>query len=167
MFYAHRRSLMHRDFDSAMKMFDHALTQWPGSAMTWAWSSYTWAYVGEGKEAVRRARKAIELSPRDREEHHFQSALCVSHYLAGDYDEAVAAGFRAIENPACIHATYRWTAGALAATGKLVEAHDMMQLAMERLPGQGVSHVMRISPIRDAKRREAYGAHLLASGFPP
>jgi TolB-like protein/DNA-binding SARP family transcriptional activator/Tfp pilus assembly protein PilF len=165
-FHAHRRALMHRDYEAAMRLFDLALTQWPGAAGTWCWSSLTWAYVGETAEALRRIERARELSPRDREAHHFDSALCVAHYVAGDWDAAVEAGQRALADPRVVRATYRWTAGALVAAGRLAQAREMMNRAVRELPGQGVAQVVRNSPLRDEALRQAYGRHLLDAGFP-
>lgn len=167
MFQAHRRSLLHRDFEDAMRLFDEALDLWPGSAHTWAWSSYTWAYVGDAPEAIRRVARAIELSPRDREAHQFHSALCVAHYLAGNYTEAADWGRRAAADPAVLRATLRWTAAAMAAAGEVADARMIMQRAMREIPGQTVAEVIRHSPVRDEAARRAYGEHLLLAGFPP
>jgi tetratricopeptide (TPR) repeat protein len=77
--YAHRRSLLHRDYQAAQEMFGHALSVMPSSAFAWVWSSFTSAYVGDPDEAFRRASRALELSPRDREAHIFLSAFCVAN----------------------------------------------------------------------------------------
>jgi len=166
MFQAHRQSLLHRDFPEAMRLFDQALRLWPGSAHCWAWSSYTWAYVSEAQEAIRRVGRALELSPRDREAHQFHSALCVAHYVAGNFAEAADWGRRAAVDPAVLRATLRWTAASLVAAGEVAEAREMMQRAMREIPGQTVGEVIRNSPLRDEATRRTYGAHLLAAGFP-
>ncbi len=166
MFHAHRRSLLHRDFDAAMELFGRALSAWPGSAHTWLWSSYTWAYVGEAAEAVRRVARGLELSPRDREAHEFYSAMCVAHYTAGDYGEASRWGLRAIGEPRVLRATLRWTAASLAAAGEIEEARRIAARAMREIPGQRVRDVVLNSPYRDAGRREAYGRHLTLAGLP-
>jgi DNA-binding SARP family transcriptional activator/TolB-like protein/Tfp pilus assembly protein PilF len=167
MFQAHRRSLLHRDFDDAMRLFDQALGLWPGSAHTWAWSSYTWAYVGQPHEAIRRVERAMELSPRDREAHQFHSAMCVAHYVGGNFAEAADWGQRAADDPAVLRATLRWTAASLVAAGDMAKARQVMQRAMREMPGQTVADVVRNSPLQDEAVRRAYGAHLEAAGFPP
>lgn len=167
MFHAHRRSLLHRDYDAAMQLFDYALSLWPGSAATWSWSSYTWAFVGQTQEAIRRVQNAIELSPRDREAHHYYSALCVAHYIGGDYAEAAAAGRRALEDVACINATYRWTAAALAGCGELSSAREMLRRGNRNLPGMTARHIVSISSVRDISLRHSYANHLIAAGLNP
>ena len=166
MFHAHRRSLLHRDFDGAMNMFGRALSAWPGSAQTWLWSSYTWSYVGDPVEAVRRVTHGLQLSPRDREAHEFYSAMCVAHYTAGEYREAGCWGLKAIAEPQVLRATLRWTAASLAAAGEMDSAREVVTRAMREIPDQRVRDVVRNSPYRDAARREAYGRHLLLAGVP-
>jgi DNA-binding SARP family transcriptional activator/TolB-like protein/Tfp pilus assembly protein PilF len=166
MFHAHRRSLLHRDFDAATALYDRALEAWPGSAQTWLWSAYTWAYMGETQDAIRRINRAVELSPRDRNAHDYYSTLCVAHYVGGDYATAAHWGLKAIAEPAHLRAGLRWTAGSLAAAGDLVQARAVAQRAMREIPEQRVRDVVNNSPIRDAARREAYGRHLLLAGIP-
>ncbi len=166
MFHAHRRSLLHRDFDGAMTLFNRGTSAWPGSAHMWLWSSYSFAYVGDAKEAVRRVSRALELSPRDREAHEFYSAMCVAHYTGGDYVEAAQWGLRAIGEPRVLGATLRWTAAALAASGNLEAARSVVHRAMQEIPNQRVSVVVQNSPYRDINKRHAYGEHMLLAGLP-
>jgi DNA-binding SARP family transcriptional activator/TolB-like protein/Tfp pilus assembly protein PilF len=166
LFHAHRRSLLHRDFDGAMELFGRGTSSWPGSAHMWLWSSYTWAYVGDAPEAIRRVERALELSPRDREIHEFYSAMCVAHYTAGDYAEAGRWGLKAIGEPQVLRATLRWTAASLAASGNAPAAADVAARSMREIPGQRVREVVRNSPYRDAARRDAYGRHLMLAGLP-
>jgi hypothetical protein len=62
--------------------------------------------------------------------------------------------------------TYRWTAASFAALGQLDRARELMREGMQRLPAQRVGDLVRDHPYQDPQRREAYGKHLLAAGFP-
>lgn len=95
--YGHRKSLLHRDYQAALEMFRRALDAAPSSAHAWLKSSYTFAYIGETEEAVRRAERALDLSPCDREPHLFYSALCVAHYTAGNFDTAARWGMQTLQ----------------------------------------------------------------------
>lgn len=66
-FYAHRRTIFHHDFDGGMKLFDRALEAAPASAQAWLWSSITYSHACDGEEAVRRAERALSLSPADQQ----------------------------------------------------------------------------------------------------
>jgi hypothetical protein len=38
--------------------------------------------------------------------------------------------------------------------------------SMEKMPNHRVTEIIRLSPYRDHDRRQKYGEHLLAAGFP-
>jgi DNA-binding SARP family transcriptional activator/TolB-like protein/Tfp pilus assembly protein PilF len=162
----HRRALYHRDYAAAQDLFRRALEAAPGSASAWLWSSYTYSFIGDAAEALRRARHALELSPRDREAHDFYSALCVAHYTAGEYEAAVEWGRRCMAERSYRRSIHGWTAAALAAQGRLDAAREVAEIGMKAEPSRRVSAIVRNHAYRDATRREAYGAHLLAAGFP-
>jgi TolB-like protein/Tfp pilus assembly protein PilF len=166
-FFAHRRSLHHRDFAAARELFARALDVSPSSAKAWLWSSLTYSYLAETDEALRRAKRALSLSPRDREAHQFYAALNIAYYTAGDYAPAVEWGLKALAEPATMRATYRWTAASLVGHGDLARAREIARCGIEQMPGQRVRDAVANSAYADTKRREAYGKHLLAAGFPP
>ena len=166
-FHAHRKSLHHRDFDTAQNIFRHALDVSPNSAKAWLWSSLTFSYVGEVHEAVRRAERALSLSPRDREAHEFYTALNVAHYSAGDYRAAADWGLKAIGEPSVMRAIYWWTAASLAAAGDGQRAREIAQIGMEQMPNRRIRDAVANSPFKDEDRRSRYGQHLLAAGFHP
>jgi adenylate cyclase len=165
--YGHRRALLHRDYQGARDLFERALDVAPGAAHSWLWSSYTFAYDNEPQEAIRRVQRALDLSPRDRRAHDFYSAMCVAQYAARNYDEAAAWGRRALAESGVFVATMRWTAAALAASGRAAEAREVARMALEVAPAQRVANSVRNSPFGSEARREEYGGHLIAAGFNP
>jgi adenylate cyclase len=68
--YGHRKALLGQDFASALEIFEKALGIAPHSANSWMWSSHTFAYMGDAREAVRRAQYAMSLSPCDIDAHY-------------------------------------------------------------------------------------------------
>ena len=60
----HLRSLLFRDFETALVLFDRAINVSPNSAFAWARSSPTFCYMGDGAKARRRAEGALRLSIR-------------------------------------------------------------------------------------------------------
>ena len=162
----HRKSLLHRDFPAAMDMFRRAQEVSPHSARVWQRSSFTWSYAGDATEAIRRARHALELSPRDREAHWFHSALCIAHYTAGDYDEAADWGLRALGEQTMLRSTAGWAAAALYAAGREAEAKEVAARTMAQWPERRVRTIVAHHPYGDAERRLLYGKHLVGAGFP-
>ena len=61
----HNRTILLREYDEALALFERALDASPNDAETLMWSSPTFAYLGDPAEAVRRAERAIALSPQD------------------------------------------------------------------------------------------------------
>ena len=61
----HVRALLFRDYDQAIELFDRALAANPSSAIAWMRSSATFSYIGETREARRRADIGLRLSPYD------------------------------------------------------------------------------------------------------
>jgi DNA-binding SARP family transcriptional activator/Tfp pilus assembly protein PilF len=165
-FRAHRKSLHHRAYHEAKEIFAHALEISPNSATGWLWSSYTFAYLNEAEEAVRRATRALQLSPRDRQIQDFYHALCVAHYTAGDYRAATEWGLKALSEKPHRRAAYRWAAASLVAAGRTDQAREIAQRGMLAMPNQTVREVMAVHPYDDEQRRTAYSFHLLAAGFP-
>jgi adenylate cyclase len=165
-FYAHRKSLLQRDYEASQDLFRRALTVSPHSAQAWLWSSYVYSWVGDTDEALSRANRALELSPQDRRAHDFYAAICTAHYTAGNYREAADWGLRALDENSVMRGTYRWTAASLAALGEVDQAQRIMREGMEKLPTQRVSDLMRGHPYKDPGQRLKYSEHLLAAGFP-
>lgn len=165
-FYGHRRSLLYRDYGTARTLFQRALDVAPSSAAAWLWSSYTYSFIDEPDEALRRAERALELSPRDREAHRFFAAMCIAHYTAGNFDAAAEWGMRTMSEPLVGRTTGGWVAASLVAAGRLDDAREVMHQTMARWPERRVADVVRNHAYRDPDRREQYGRHLLAAGFP-
>jgi len=163
--YAHRRSLLHRDYQTAQELFDRALRIRPSSAFGWVWSSFTSSYLGDADEALRRASRAIELSPRDREAHIFLSAFCVANYTAGDYRAASEWGMKAIGERFALGSLYRYVSAALAACGQLQLAQEITSKGMKIMPDERVSDIIRNSAFSESERRQNFGAICWLRGF--
>jgi DNA-binding SARP family transcriptional activator/TolB-like protein len=164
--YAHRKSLLRRDYTGARELFHRALDVSPNHAMAWLWSSLLFSWLGEAEEAVARATRALELSPCDRQANKFYTTMCTAHYTAGNYREAAEWGMRALNKESIMRGSYRFTAAALVAAGDGEQAKEIVRLSMDKLPEQKVSDVVQVSPYRDPQRRQQYGEHLVAAGFP-
>lgn len=164
--YGHRRTMSYRDHEGAMKSFQHALDVAPCSAHAWAMSSYCFAFAGDGPEAVRRAKRALELSPFDREAGKFFNALCVAYYTVGNYEMAADCGRRSLAEQSSWRGTGAYTAASLAAIGRLREAREVAAETGTRSPGRRrIQDIVANHPYRDYQRRMLYGEHLRAAGF--
>jgi DNA-binding SARP family transcriptional activator/TolB-like protein len=164
--HAHRRTMSKRDHGGAMRVFQQALDVAPSSAHAWALSGLCLAFSGQPEEAVRRASWALDLSPYDGEAYKFYYALCVAKYTAGDYEQAVAWGLRALAEKKFWGGTRGFTAASLAALGRLQEARAVTAEIVSLFPRRRLAGVLRDMPYQDPARLTLYGDHLRAAGFP-
>jgi DNA-binding SARP family transcriptional activator/Tfp pilus assembly protein PilF len=164
--YAYRRSFNYRDHVGAMQMFDQALDVAPSAANAWALSGMCVAFAGDATEAIRRASRALELSPYDREAYKFYHALCVAHYTADDYERAAEWGKRALGEKTVWRGTRGFTAASLAALGRLREAREIVAQIRAVAPTRRIGAVIDELAYQDVGRRRRYGEHLISAGFP-
>lgn len=164
--YGHNRSFLHRDYAGAIAAFDQALEVTPNDAVTWKWTSTTFAYVGDGKEAARRAYRALELSPRDAFSYGFFSSLCVAHYVMGSYDEAIQWGQKSFESNSRYTSNSRYLCAALVAAGRVGEANEIARSILEIEPAFRVAPLVARHPIADETSRVELGNRLVISGLP-
>jgi adenylate cyclase len=162
----HLRSLLFRDFETALVLFDRAINVSPNSAFAWARSSPTFCYMGDGAEARRRAEGALRLSPFDPQIFFTYTALGHAAYTQGDYENAVIWGRRAqAENPRYT-ANIRLFAASLGAAGSLDEARSVGQALLQFEPGFRVLKFCEGYPYRDQERRAQLARHLSLAGLP-
>jgi DNA-binding SARP family transcriptional activator/Tfp pilus assembly protein PilF len=164
--YAYRRSLHYRDHAGAMDLFRQALDIAPSSAMAWTLSGCCMAFAGDAAEAIRRATRALELSPNDRESYKFFYTFCVAYYIAGDYEQAAYWGQKALVEKAVWRGAGGFTAASLSALGRLSQAREIAARDIVSSPERTVSRIVEALPFEDAARRMLYGQHLQAAGFP-
>ena len=164
--YGHNRSFLYRYYNGAQRIFDRALNAAPNDATAWMWSASTFAYVGDGADAVRRAERALELSPRDPHAFRFHGALALAHYTNGSYEEAVHWGQAAIAESPFYTSNLRFTAAALVAMGRNAAARKIGHEIMRVQPDFRVRVLRESHPYRDAERRDQIAGQLLLAGLP-
>jgi tetratricopeptide (TPR) repeat protein len=164
---AHNRTIFRREYREALALLDQALHASPNDAEALMWSSPTHAYAGDADEAVRRAERAIALSPQDPFLFRYQHFLCIAHYAASSYEAAADWGLRSARaNPHYI-SNLRMTAAALAGLGRAAEARPLAAKVLELEPAFRVSAMISRQAFSDRAKREQYGRHLVEAGLPP
>lgn len=165
--YGHNRSFLYRDYGAALDYFARALDAAPNDPVVWKYSSSTYSYVGDGKEAIRRAERALQLSPRDPFIYGFYSSLALGHHIENSFIEAVHWGKQAVQANPNYTSSLRVLAASLVALGRLDEARDYSKQLLRIQPQFRVQPLLEVSPIQDAERRELFGARLIEAGLPP
>jgi adenylate cyclase len=164
---AHMRSFLLHDYDGALIFFARALDAGPGNAIVVAMYSLTLAYVGRGEEAVRTAKRAMQLSPLDHRMFLFHSILAFAHFAAG-LDAEAAKWARASDT-----ASPRFTANirVLIASLMAIGADEEARAAAARLMSLEPHFTLRryeqtLLPYRPPAIRARFMAYLRSSGLP-
>jgi adenylate cyclase len=163
----HINTILRRDSDAALECFQAALAACPNHPLAWTLSSGTLAYLGDGKEALRRAEQGLRLSPHDPMRYSQLMFLGIAHYAGCNFEEAVRWQRRsAIENP--LHsATLLLLSAALAANGSRDEARQVAARFMALRSGFSLDLYARTRlPFFDPALRKAFAAHLREAGLP-
>jgi adenylate cyclase len=162
----HVRALLFRDYDHAIELFDRALAANPSSAIAWMRSSATFSYMGETREARRRADIGLRLSPYDAHVFYSYSTVALASYVAGDYaDAALWARRSAALNPH-FTANLRFLAASLAASGQIDEARQISADLLRLHPQFSARRFAEGHALRDPDKRRLFGDHLILAGSP-
>jgi adenylate cyclase len=162
----HVRAFLFRDYDHAIELFDRALAANPSSAVAWLRSSATFSYIGEAREAHRRAAIGLRLSPYDPLVFRSYAIMALACYTAGDYADAVVWARRSVALNPRFTANLRFLAASLAASGQIDEARKVGQDLLRTDPKFSVSRLVETHAFKDPARRRLFGEHLLLAGLP-
>lgn len=157
---------LHKDLETAIARYDRALTINPSMPAAWAWSTAAHAWLGRGEEAVRRARRAIDLSPLDPHMHLFTAMAGTAHVVAGDYPGAIEWLQRSIRENRVYASSQRVMAIALALSGRLDEARSVVADLMKLEPTLTVSGFRNRYPGSASEHTTAFCEALARAGVP-
>jgi TolB-like protein len=164
--YGHMKALLFHEYEGAVALFDRAIAVSPNCASAWGRSSPTYSYIGDAAEASRRAQIALRLSPFDPQVFLIHTALGLAAYTAGDYEEAVSWGRKAMAQNPNYTANLRFLAASLAASGLPAEANRIARALVAIEPGFRVRRFCDGYAYKDAARRALLASHLRAAGLP-
>jgi adenylate cyclase len=162
----HSHTVLRRRYADAVTQFDRALDAAPNDSEAWLRSSPTFAFMGEGREAVRRANQALALSPEDPLSFRYYHYKAIAHYAADELEEAAEAGLRSQRANPHYTSNLRLTAATLAALGRAEEARPLVGQVVALEPGFRATQAAARTPYRDPARRELYHRRMLAAGLP-
>jgi transcriptional regulator with AAA-type ATPase domain/TolB-like protein/Tfp pilus assembly protein PilF len=155
----HAKALLLHEFDEAITLFDRAIAASPSSAIAWTRSSPTYSYIGDAREAIRRAQQGLRLSPLDLHVFYPHTSLGIGFYVAGEHDEGAQWGRKAREENPRYTANLRFLAANLAAAGHAEEAREVSQALLAIEPGFQVGRFVGGYAILDPERRDRLAPH--------
>lgn len=124
------------------ELIDRSLAINPGHAAAWMYSSWVNAWSGDADEAVRRVKRAMELSPQDPYVWSMRRAMAFAHFIGKRYEEAIASAGSVTTSPqnAAIGAA------AVAASAALLGLDEDARRALQQL--RAVEPNLRLSTMR-------------------
>jgi adenylate cyclase len=162
----HIRSWLFRDYDQAIELFDRALAANPSAAIAWTRSSGTFSYIGEPREARRRADIGLRLSPYDAQVFFSYGLAGLAAYASGDYAEAAAWGRKSMgANPRFV-GNLRFLAASLAASGQFREARQVAQDLLRLDPRFSARKFAAGHAFKDPEMRLRFADHMVLAGLP-
>ncbi len=162
----HLHSYFHRRHDHGLQYVAEALAACPNDPFCCAMSSANASYSGRAEDAVQHARKALRLSPFDKYRFYYRAALCLAHYVSGEYAEAIHCGRVAMDEHPSFTSNLRYLAASLAAAGELREARRIGDLLRSRQPSFNLRTFRRSVPFRDGALHDLHLKHLSLAGIP-
>lgn len=158
-------SYMFREHQRGFALLEQALDICPNSAGAWTLSSAVSGFMGDGRAAVERAELGLRLSPLDTHVFWHEAILAQAHYVAGDYEQAVAWAMKASRRTGAAIFTLRTLAASLVALGRLVDAREAAQRLMQAQPRFSLAAYRRRCPFVGAVL-EPWMERLRAAGLP-
>jgi transcriptional regulator with AAA-type ATPase domain/TolB-like protein/Tfp pilus assembly protein PilF len=163
---AHAKSLLRYEFDEAIAMFNRAIEWSPSNYIAWTRSSPTYSYIGDAREAIRRAEHGLSLSPLDPQVFYPHTSLGIGFYVAGEHEEGARWGRKAREENPRYTGNLRFLTANLAASGQTDEAREVAQALLTVDPGFQVGRFVERYPIRDPERQARLARDLRLAGLP-
>ena len=158
-------SFHQRNYRLARRYLDRALEVGPSCPVAWTLSSATHSWTGQGAEAVAHARRALALSPRDPFAFFAEHMLSQGHYMAGEYDAAIAFGQRVEDANPRLTSNLRTLAAALVAAGDRAQAREVGARMLRLEPEFRLGSFEARTPLADGVRG-AYVGRLRLAGLP-
>ena len=163
----HLKSFVHHDFEGGLRYLESAVMACPNDPLCFGLLSASLSYVGRGAESIKRAERALRLSPLDKYRFYYLTTLGLAHYVVGQHDDAIKwCRVAASENPA-FTPSLRYLTAALAAAGRVTEAREAAQAFLRRQPNFSLRQYEAVYlPFASGEQRGMHMAHLRAAALP-
>lgn len=162
----HVRAFLYHQVREAMELHEQALALNPNLPLAWAFAGLAQSYAGEHEEAIRRTRKALQLSPFDPHGFFFEMALMMPHLMLRQHAVAMELGRRATALNPGLSSTYKGFLSALGHAGEPEEAAAVRRKLLALEPDFTCTGAGLRSPLRRAEDVAYYVDGLRLAGLP-
>jgi TolB-like protein/Flp pilus assembly protein TadD len=139
-------AFMQRRTVESVAEFQRALQLNPNFAAAHGYLGWTLAFDGQSDNAVTHLEEALRMSPHDPQNAIFNIGIAIAHYMAGRYDEAIAACHKAFQQRSGMVRGTRVYIASLAQAGRLEEARAALTRMKEIHPELSVAWIEQHVP---------------------
>ncbi|MCA3359502.1 MAG: winged helix-turn-helix domain-containing protein [Roseomonas sp.] len=164
--FGHSRTIMDEDCATAEIILKQAFALAPNDVETLCWTVPTLSYIGQSEEAIRRAQRALSLSPLDPFRFRHKHFLSLAYYASDKFTDAVNWGLKASEDNPNYTSNLRVTIAALVALNRINEGKELAKRLLQLQPSLRANETARKSIYRDKTKREDCVASLIQAGIP-
>jgi adenylate cyclase len=154
------------ELHEGLRAIEQAINLNPNNAMGLMHAGWVRSYMGRPREAVDALHRSMRLSPRDPMLFRAQGALAYAHFLLREFEQAITAGKQAIESNPNYTVPYRAVASALAHTGRIDEAREMIARLTVLVPDLSLSTLPEVVVFRHSGGLDLILEGLRMAGVP-
>jgi adenylate cyclase len=152
--------------DIAHERYDLALEKSPNNPLAWLLKGTMHAFMGEGKQAIAGAQRALKLSPLDPHRYFYDSLAATAYNAAGQYDE----GLRLAQRSLCANPTHTSTLRSMAVAqwqlGLEEDARKTVRQLRKLEPGLTIKGFLERSPAASYRPGREWSKALRLAGLP-
>jgi len=143
-------AFMQRRMTESVAEFQRALQLNPNFAAAHGYLGWALAFDGQSDNAMIHLQEAVRMSPHDPQNAIFNVGVAISHYMAGRYDDAIAACRTAFQTRAGMARGTRIYIASLAQAGRLEEARAALARIKETHPDLSIALIEQNVPYTPA-----------------
>lgn len=162
----HVRAFLYHQVREAIELHEQALALNPNLPLAWAFAGLAQSYVGAHEAAIRRMRKALQLSPFDPHGFFFEMALMMPHLMLRQHGVVMELGRRATALNPGLSSTYKGFLSALGHAGEREETEAVRRRLLALEPDFTCRGAGLRSPLRRPEDVAYYVEGLRRAGLP-
>jgi TolB-like protein/class 3 adenylate cyclase/Flp pilus assembly protein TadD len=139
-------AFMQRRMAESTAEFQRALQLNPNFAAAHGYLGWALSFDGQSDNAMVHLQEALRMSPHDPQNAIFHVGVAISHYMAGRYDDAIAACRIAFQQRAGMARGTRVYIASLAQAGRVEEARVALARMKETHPGLSIAWIEQNVP---------------------
>ena len=139
-------AFMARQTRESAAEFTRALDLNPNFAAAHGYLGWAYAFDGQSDSAIAHLEEAMRMSPHDPQNSIFNVGLAIAHYLAGRYDEAIAACRKAFQQRSGMARGTRIYIASLAQAGRVEEAKAALAQMKQTHPELSLAWIQQNVP---------------------